>query len=37
MPPRQATKELTVNAGKQFDPAVVDTFKGVLTRQLETM
>jgi putative nucleotidyltransferase with HDIG domain len=37
MTPWQALEEITVNSGKQFDPVVVDAFKRVLTRRLETM
>jgi putative nucleotidyltransferase with HDIG domain len=37
MPPWQAREEITVNAGKQFDPRVVEAFKRVIDKKLETI
>ena len=37
MPPWQAREEITVNAGKQFDPQVVEAFKRVIDKKLETI
>jgi len=37
MPPWQAREEITVNAGKQFDPQVVEAFKCVIDKKLETI
>ena len=37
MPPWQAREEITVNSGKQFDPHVVEAFKRVIDKKLETI
>ena len=37
MPPWQAREEISVNSGKQFDPQVVEAFKRVIDRKLETV
>ncbi len=37
MPPWQAREEVIVNAGKQFDPQVVEAFKRVIDKKLETI
>jgi putative nucleotidyltransferase with HDIG domain len=37
MPPWQALEELVANSGKQFDPIVVEAFKQVVDKKLETM
>jgi len=37
MPPWQAVEELVTKAGKQFDPLVVEAFKRVLARKMETI
>lgn len=37
MAPWQALEEIAVNSGKQFDPGVVDAFRQVLTKKLETI
>ena len=37
MPPWQAREEITVNSGKQFDPQVVEAFKHVIDKKLETV
>lgn len=37
MPPWQAREEITANAGKQFDPHVVEAFKRVIDKKLETI
>jgi response regulator RpfG family c-di-GMP phosphodiesterase len=37
MPPWQAREEITVNSGKQFDPQVVEAFKRVIDKKLETI
>jgi putative nucleotidyltransferase with HDIG domain len=37
MPPWQAREEITVNAGKQFDPQVVEAFKRVIDKKLESI
>lgn len=37
MPPWQAREQIMVNAGKQFDPQVVEAFKRVLDKKLETI
>jgi HD-GYP domain-containing protein (c-di-GMP phosphodiesterase class II) len=35
MPPWQAAEEIVANAGKQFDPLVVDAFKRVIFAKIE--
>lgn len=37
MPPWQAREEIVVNSGKQFDPQVVEAFKRVIDKRLETI
>jgi len=37
MPPWQAREEIIVNSGKQFDPQVVEAFKSVIDKKLETI
>jgi len=37
MPPWQAVNEVVMNAGKQFDPQVVEAFQRVIARKLETI
>jgi putative nucleotidyltransferase with HDIG domain len=37
MPPWQAREEITVNSGRQFDPQVVEAFKRVIDKNLETI
>jgi len=37
MPPWEALEEIVANSGKQFDPNVVEVFKRVAARQLETV
>jgi len=37
MPPWQAREQIMVNTGKQFDPQVVEAFKRVLDKKLETI
>jgi putative nucleotidyltransferase with HDIG domain len=37
IPPWEALKEIAENAARQFDPAVVDAFRQVVTRRLEAM
>jgi len=37
MPPWQAVEELVGKAGKQFDPLVVEAFRRVVDRKMETI
>jgi putative nucleotidyltransferase with HDIG domain len=37
MPPWQAAEEITSNAGKQFDPVVVEAFKRVIVTKIEAI
>lgn len=37
MPPWQALEEIVSNSGRQFDPRVVEAFKNVAARRLETV
>ncbi|MGO9139367.1 MAG: HD domain-containing phosphohydrolase [Syntrophales bacterium] len=37
MPPWRAREEIIVNSGKQFDPQVVEAFKRVIDKKLETI
>jgi putative nucleotidyltransferase with HDIG domain len=37
MPPWQALEEIVSNSGRQFDPTVVEAFKNVAARRLETV
>ncbi|HXK60565.1 MAG TPA: HD domain-containing protein [Acidobacteriota bacterium] len=37
MPPWQALEEIVANSGRQFDPKVVEAFKRVASRRLETV
>jgi putative nucleotidyltransferase with HDIG domain len=37
MTPWQAREEITVNSGKQFDPRVVEAFKRVIDKKLQTV
>ncbi|MRR17735.1 MAG: HD domain-containing protein [Deltaproteobacteria bacterium] len=37
MPPWQAREQIMINTGKQFDPQVVEAFKRVLDKKLETI